>query len=60
MHFINCHGDTAKSEFYGQQGDDYPTSLDTKSTIGEILDGPVASAECCYGVKNVRFDYLEY
>ena len=48
-HFINCHGDVAVPEFYGQRGKKYPLSLTTAATSGQILEGTVASVECCYG-----------
>ena len=51
MHFINCHGGLASPEFTGQRGKRYPVSLTTKSTQGEILEGTVASVECCYGAE---------
>lgn len=51
MHFINCHGGPASPEFYGQRGQTYPISLTTQSTAGEILEGTVASVECCYGAE---------
>jgi hypothetical protein len=51
MHFINCHGNTASPEFYGQRNNSYPISLTTKSTSGEIVDGTVAAVECCYGAE---------
>ena len=49
MHFINCHGGPAAPEFYGQKGNSYPVSLNTKGTTGAIQEGTVASVECCYG-----------
>jgi hypothetical protein len=51
MHFINCHGGPASPEFYGQRGNSYPISLTTQSTVGEIVEGTVASVECCYGAE---------
>ena len=51
MHFINCHGSPASPEFYGQQGNRYPESLTTQTTIGEIVEGTVAAVECCYGAE---------
>jgi hypothetical protein len=48
-HFINCHGGQAAPEFYGQKGNRYPVSLNTKATNGSIQVGTVASVECCYG-----------
>jgi hypothetical protein len=50
-HFINCHGGPASPEFQGQQGRSYPTSLTTKTTVGEIVEGTVAAVECCYGAE---------
>ena len=49
MHFINCHGASAAPEFYGQKGNSYPVSLNTKATRGAINEGAVAAVECCYG-----------
>jgi hypothetical protein len=49
MHFINCHGDTAKPEFYGENGGGQPVSLTTGHVAGKIKDGTIASVECCYG-----------
>jgi hypothetical protein len=52
MHFINCHGDNASPEFYGQKGKrDFPVSLSSKSTQGKIREGTVASIECCFGAQ---------
>lgn len=51
MHFINCHGGPASPEFQGQQGRNYPTSLTTHATVGEIVEGTVAAVECCYGAE---------
>jgi len=51
MHFINCHGGSSSPEFSGQRGKKYPTSLTTKSTQGKILEGTIASVECCYGAE---------
>jgi hypothetical protein len=51
MHFINCHGGLASPEFQGQQGKQYPTSLTSKTTVGEIVEGTVAAVECCYGAE---------
>ena len=51
MHFINCHGASARPEFYGQSGNNYPVSLTTKSLKGKIKTGTVASVECCYGAE---------
>ena len=50
-HFINCHGGPASPEFAGQKGKTYPTSLTTQATVSQIVDGTVASVECCYGAE---------
>jgi hypothetical protein len=49
MHFINCHGALASPEFYGERDGSFPKSLTTQTTIGKIVEGTVAAAECCYG-----------
>lgn len=51
MHFINCHGGLASPEFQGQQGNNYPTSLTSKTTEEGIAEGTVAAVECCYGAE---------
>lgn len=49
MHFINCHGGPSSPEFLGQKGSSYPSALTTKAVSGKIVEGTVASVECCYG-----------
>jgi hypothetical protein len=49
MHFINCHGDVATPEFYGEGDNSKPISLTTQAIAGKIVDGTVAAVECCYG-----------
>jgi len=51
MHFINCHGGPASPEFYGEQAGNYPVSMSTESINGEIQEGTVVTAECCYGAE---------
>jgi hypothetical protein len=51
IHFINCHGGIADPKFYGQIGQEFPVSLTTQNTIGEITEGTVAAVECCYGAE---------
>jgi hypothetical protein len=48
-HFINCHGAPAASEFYGQSGNKFPTSLSTGAIGQSIREGTIAAVECCYG-----------
>jgi hypothetical protein len=51
VHFINCHGAEASSQFLGQQGKRFPVSHDAKLVAGKITEGTVASVECCYGAQ---------
>jgi Peptidase family C25 len=51
-HFINCHGASVSSQFYGQPSNgksQYPVALDAAYVNGKISEGTVAAAECCYG-----------
>ena len=52
MHFINCHGASRASEFFGQPASgkhQYPIALRASQIAGKIARGTVAAAECCYG-----------
>ena len=51
IHFINCHGAIADPKFYGQTGQEFPISLTTQTTSGEIMEGTIAAVECCYGAE---------
>jgi hypothetical protein len=51
-HFINCHGASVSSQFYGQPSSGqrvYPVALDAAYIDGKIAEGTVGAAECCYG-----------
>ena len=51
-HFINCHGATVSSQFFGQPSSGqqmYPVALDAAYVDGKISEGTLAAAECCYG-----------
>lgn len=50
-HYINCHGASADSFFYGQKGDNYPQAHSAAHVNGRIAAGTVATAECCYGAE---------
>jgi Peptidase family C25 len=50
-HFVNCHGGTADSHFYGQAGSAYPVAMESSKLAGKISPGTVAAAECCYGAE---------
>lgn len=54
MHFINCHGADTYPNFLGQSVDDendQPISHEAAfvGQAGNILEGTVVAAECCYG-----------
>lgn len=51
MHFINCHGGPADFHFYGQKGSSYPVAHESPDIAGKILEGTVATAECCFGAE---------
>ena len=51
IHFINCHGAEGDTQFYGQQGTDYPVSLRASDITGHVAQGTVVAAECCYGAQ---------
>ena len=50
-HFYNCHGAFDDPNFYGQQGNKYPTALSSKDLLRKITPYTVAAAECCYGAQ---------
>jgi len=52
VHFINCHGASHASEFFGQPKsgkEQYPIALKASYIAGKIALGTIAAAECCYG-----------
>src|SRR5262249_10784142 len=49
FHFINCHGDDRTPKYFGQRGENYPTSHYSPKLVSKIVDGTVVAAECCYG-----------
>lgn len=54
VHFINCHGDTALSEFFGENEDDeydQPVAHRASHLVQRLNTGTVAAAECCYGAE---------
>jgi hypothetical protein len=50
-HFINCHGDTGKTSFWGERGDSQPVAMDSEELAKKIRRGTIVSAECCYGAQ---------
>lgn len=51
MHFINCHGSRTTPDFFGQSGESYPVSLNTKDVVNKLNYGMLVVAECCYGAQ---------
>lgn len=55
-HFYNCHGAALDPNYYGQEGNDYPSALYSKDIVKKITPGTIVAAECCYGAE--AFDPL--
>jgi Peptidase family C25 len=54
VHLINCHGDTADPQFYGEDEydlDDQPSAHAATHLTGRIQPATVVAAECCYGAE---------
>jgi hypothetical protein len=52
VHFINCHGDTASSKFFGEfPTDRFSDAHDAAHLPTRIAAGAVVAAECCYGAE---------
>jgi len=50
-HFYNCHGGLNDSQYYGQDGNDYPAALLASELNSKISKGTIVAAECCYGAQ---------
>ena len=50
-HVVSCHGGPASPTFFGDDGIDYPDALSASSLRGNVSQGAVATAECCYGAQ---------
>jgi hypothetical protein len=53
-HFINCHGDDGRSQFYGENPAGkprFPVAHETIRVRNNIAAGTVAAVECCYGAQ---------
>ncbi len=50
-HFINCHGGSVDTKFYGQRGRSYPIAMESSRLDRRIKNGTVVAAECCYGAQ---------
>jgi len=52
VHFINCHGDTISSKFFGEfPKGKFFDALDAARLPGRVSEGSVIAAECCYGAE---------
>ncbi|TVV76960.1 hypothetical protein [Sphingomonas solaris] len=51
VHFYNCHGASVDPQFYGQRGTQYPPALNSQDLAGNVTEGAVVTAECCYGAE---------
>jgi hypothetical protein len=51
VHFYNCHGASVDPQFYGQRGAQYPEALNSQDLAGNVTEGTVVTAECCYGAE---------
>jgi hypothetical protein len=54
IHLINCHGDTANPEFFGESEydpDDQPSAHAAAHLPGRVQPATVVAAECCYGAE---------
>jgi hypothetical protein len=52
VHFFNCHGASDSDQFYGQPASgahQYPPALVGSGLVGQVSEGAVMAAECCYG-----------
>lgn len=51
-HFINCHGASADSFFYGEdKAKKQPKCFSSQAITGKIREGTLAAVECCYGAQ---------
>ncbi len=52
LHFINCHGDTISSKFFGEfPKGKFFDAHDSARLPGRVSAGSVIAAECCYGAE---------
>jgi hypothetical protein len=56
LHFINCHGDKRKPQFWGQATSEsrLVVSCESRRLAGRVRDGAVVAVECCYGAELYR------
>lgn len=51
VHFVNCHGSSYNSSWYGQQGNNYPEAVEAALINKKEVPGTIVAAECCYGAE---------
>jgi hypothetical protein len=50
-HFINCHGGSADTHFYGERGNSQPIAMESAQLHRKVRRGTIVAAECCYGAQ---------
>jgi hypothetical protein len=50
-HFVNCHGAPSTPTYFGQRGQSYPPAHEAHLVEGQLGEGTVLAAECCYGAE---------
>ena len=50
-HFINCHGGSGETTFFGERGNSQPVAMDSEELARKIKRGTIVAAECCYGAQ---------
>ena len=50
-HFINCHGGSGDTSFFGERGNSQPVAMDSEELAKKIKRGTIVAAECCYGAQ---------
>jgi hypothetical protein len=50
-HFANLHGAARSTQYYGQEGSEFPIAHDAALVEGNLEEGTIASVEACYGAE---------
>jgi hypothetical protein len=50
-HFINCHGGSGETSFWGERGKSQPVAMDSEELEKKIKRGTIVASECCYGAQ---------
>jgi hypothetical protein len=49
--YFNCHGAPGKHQFFGLNEPPFPVAHDATLLAGNLSDGTIAAAECCYSAQ---------